>query len=56
MFYRTNPEALRPLHEWTLTFERFWTRQLTRIKERAERRPAADGPAQEPRAHKGEKP
>jgi len=36
MFYRTNGEALRPLHEWTKTFERFWQHQLSRIKERAE--------------------
>ena len=34
--YRTNAEAIRPLHEWTSTFERFWRRQLNRIKERAE--------------------
>jgi DNA-binding transcriptional ArsR family regulator len=36
MLYRTNAEALRPLYEWTKTFERFWARQLSRIKERAE--------------------
>jgi DNA-binding transcriptional ArsR family regulator len=36
MFYRTNAEAIRPLHEWTKTFERFWAHQLTRVKERAE--------------------
>ena len=24
MFYRTNAEAIRPLHEWTKTFERLW--------------------------------
>jgi len=36
MFYRTNAEAIRPLHEWTSTFERFWRHQLARIKERAE--------------------
>jgi DNA-binding transcriptional ArsR family regulator len=35
-FYRTNAEAIRPLHEWTRTFERFWQHQLQRIKERAE--------------------
>ncbi len=34
--YRTNAEAIRPLHEWTETFERYWTNQLNRIKERAE--------------------
>lgn len=36
MFYRTNAEAIRPLHEWTKTFERYWQHQLNRIKERAE--------------------
>jgi DNA-binding transcriptional ArsR family regulator len=36
MLYRTNAEAIRPMHEWTQTFERFWTHQLNRIKERAE--------------------
>ena len=35
MFYRTNAEAIRPLHEWTGTFERYWQRQLIRVKERA---------------------
>jgi DNA-binding transcriptional ArsR family regulator len=34
--YRTNADAIRPLHEWTSTFERFWQHQLSRIKERAE--------------------
>jgi DNA-binding transcriptional ArsR family regulator len=38
MFYRTNAEAIRPLHEWTSTFERFWRHQLSRVKERAERK------------------
>jgi DNA-binding transcriptional ArsR family regulator len=36
MMYRTNGEAIRPLHEWTKTFERLWANQLLRIKERAE--------------------
>jgi DNA-binding transcriptional ArsR family regulator len=36
MFYRTNAEAIRPLHEWAGTFERFWSHQLMRVKERAE--------------------
>jgi DNA-binding transcriptional ArsR family regulator len=36
MFYRANADAIRPLHEWTQTFERFWGRQLARVKERAE--------------------
>lgn len=37
MFYRTNVEGLRPLHQWTRQFERYWRTQLTRVKERAER-------------------
>jgi len=40
MLYRTNAEAIRPLHEWTKTFERLWAHQLTRIKERAESKTA----------------
>ena len=34
--YRTNAEAIRPLYEWTETFERYWRHQLNRVKERAE--------------------
>src|SRR5437016_14210586 len=36
ILYRTNAEAIRPLHEWTKTFERYWQHQLKRIKERPE--------------------
>lgn len=34
--YRTNAEAIRPLHEWAGAFERYWQHQLTGVKERAE--------------------
>jgi len=34
--YRTNADALRPLHEWAGTFERYWQHQLVRVKDRAE--------------------
>jgi DNA-binding transcriptional ArsR family regulator len=34
--YRTNAEAIRPLHEWARTFERYWQHTLNRVKERAE--------------------
>ncbi len=34
--YRTNADAIRPLHEWAGTFERYWQHQLNRVKERAE--------------------
>jgi len=36
--YRTNADAIRPMHEWTGTFERYWRHQLARVKERAEGR------------------
>jgi DNA-binding transcriptional ArsR family regulator len=36
-FYRTNAEAIRPVHEWAAGFEQYWSRQLSRIKSRAER-------------------
>ena len=36
VWYRTNANAIRPLHEWAGTFERYWRHQLTRVKERAE--------------------
>ena len=36
MFYRTNADGIRPLHEWAGTFERLWRHQLSRVKERAE--------------------
>jgi DNA-binding transcriptional ArsR family regulator len=36
MLYEANPEGIRPLHEWTKTFERLWAHQLLRVKERAE--------------------
>jgi DNA-binding transcriptional ArsR family regulator len=35
-FYRTDAEAIRPLHEWAGTFERYWQHQLTSVKKRAE--------------------
>ena len=52
MLYRTNAEALRPLYEWTSTFERFWCHQLSRIKKRAEAK-EDDGPESDP-IYKGE--
>ncbi len=34
--YRINAAAIRPLHEWTSAFERYWRHQLNRVKEHAE--------------------
>ena len=36
ILYRTNAEAIKPLHEWTRIFEHYWRKQLRRIKQRAE--------------------
>lgn len=41
--YRLNAHELKPVHDWTATFERYWSHQLDRIKEQAERK-----------AHRGE--
>jgi DNA-binding transcriptional ArsR family regulator len=38
VLYRTNPTQLKSIHDWTRYFEGYWTSQLERIKERAERR------------------
>ena len=44
--YRTNADAIRPLHEWTATFERYWQHQLNRVKERAEAEMIRNRPSQ----------
>jgi len=38
--YRLEPRELKPVHDWVKRYERFWTHQLDRIKERAERKAA----------------
>ena len=35
--YRLEPGELKTVHDWTRMFERFWSHQLDRIRERAER-------------------
>jgi DNA-binding transcriptional ArsR family regulator len=35
--YRLNGGELKAVYDWTKTFEKFWTHQLARIKQRAER-------------------
>jgi DNA-binding transcriptional ArsR family regulator len=35
--YRLNARELKPVHDWVKNYERFWTHQLGRIKQRAER-------------------
>ena len=49
VFYRTNAQAIRPLHEWTVQFERYWHNQLVRVKERAERESKRSEETRKPR-------
>src|SRR5204863_834764 len=35
--YRLNPRELKPVHDWVKYFERYWSHQIARIKDRAER-------------------
>lgn len=34
--YRLNAQELKSVHDWVKTFERYWTHQLSRVKQRAE--------------------
>ncbi len=36
MLYRTNADAIRPLHDWADAFKQYWHHQLKRIQKRAE--------------------
>ena len=36
--YRLEPKELKPVHDWVKQYERFWTHQIDRIKERSERK------------------
>jgi len=36
--YRLNAKELKPVHDWVRHFERYWSHQLGRIKERAEQK------------------
>lgn len=36
--YRLEAQNLKPIHDWIKQYERFWTHQLSRIKQRAERK------------------
>jgi len=36
--YRLEAARLKPIHDWVKTYERYWTGQISRIKERAEQK------------------
>jgi len=50
--YRIAPQALKPVHDWVKSYERLWSDQLKRIKNRAERvaraRPDSNAPSDSP--------
>ena len=50
--YRTDAQAIRPLHEWAGTFERYWQHQLYRVKERAEAMVGQNPPHPNPKEKK----
>lgn len=55
MLYKTNAQAIRPLHEWAGFFEKLWTQQLNRVKERAEQKELEKLYAKEPNEKQKEK-
>lgn len=36
--YRLHAAKLKPVHDWVKIYERYWTQQIDRIKERAEQK------------------
>ena len=52
--YRLNAKELKPVHDWVKTYERFWTHQLDRIKEQAERKMAERSTGETKRSKKKE--
>lgn len=52
--YRLNAKELKPVHDWVRYFERFWTNQIDRIKERAERK-AREQSTQQSQQHENPK-
>ncbi len=39
ILYHTNTTAIKPLYDWASAFQRYWSRQLRRIKVHAESKP-----------------
>ena len=51
--YRLHAAGLEPVHEWVKTFEKYWTHQISRIKQRAEQKAASMTPSGDPKVGKG---
>ena len=56
--YRLNARRLKPVHDWVKHYERFWSHQIDRIKERAERRARelSRQQQQQPKPHEEDRP
>jgi DNA-binding transcriptional ArsR family regulator len=54
-FYRANADGIRPLYDFAKTFERYWSHQLLRVKERAEARQRAEATSVENGTNSGTK-
>lgn len=56
--YRLEAARLKPIHDWAKTFERYWTHQINRIKQRAEQkafeRIVRESPAHDEKKKRGE--
>jgi DNA-binding transcriptional ArsR family regulator len=52
--YRLEASELKPVHDWVKNFEQFWSHQLDRIKERAERKAKAAASSTQPNRKKGQ--
>src|ERR1700722_2329821 len=37
-YYKLQAEPLKAVHDWAKAYERYWTHQINRIKERAEKK------------------
>jgi DNA-binding transcriptional ArsR family regulator len=37
-YYKLQAEPLKTIHDWAKMYERYWTHQISRIKERAEKK------------------
>jgi DNA-binding transcriptional ArsR family regulator len=44
--YRLEPKELKTVHDWIKHYERFWSHQISRIKQRAEERARQQQPSQ----------
>jgi len=43
--YRLNAQELKSVHDWVKPFERYWTHQISRVKQRAEAKARAQATA-----------